>query len=755
MSLSSNNLGQTNHTFVFQPNARVKERHFVLPNGVWRLRITGTGFVPVDQQNINVNGNATKAINLTVCYYTLHTDRNRDGALDDAGALNQITPNAISFGPNGRGAIIPVNCNRDGNNAVVGRTDNQDRLINGNNDLGDDIARIEIRQTRFGPNVILPANWSLRLRMERTLNGDDPAQHHFRIFNGVVNNSAEIIGPETVQEATLTTQVVGNAMALGMEAVRFSGRGFGQGQGVLYLFVIQPEVSGLNNPAYLFADRIVAARWIGNHHRQTVSRLYVADANNARFRGDLNVPVLAENPAYGITIATPTTANQTNVPYLNVNAWGNFVAAGEVGRPAVGDDRWLRDTFVSGHSVWPGSANNAVKNRDVFMKTHRWRALQNWVYQTLISRDVGLYYPAAGSLDGINDGNSGGNIAVTPPVKKTRNNGTTYYHYGRIYYGDHTYSTVDASSQAFFRAQNMQAPIVLNTDWLAVGHVDEMMTFIPDNNPADPFKKWKLLVASPAKAYEILDQNENAHGNAKLLARPPQSPGNATNQYVGLDFGADADVSGDITDFTGNGQAPTEWYDHLNGTDESYTYDELRTWNVDGVEAVLNRNVALLQAAFDLVNNDIIRVPVIFVPEERIPGPAVFADLVDQTQLDDGDGFNVMPGCRGGFRCAALTGDMVNMFVGNTRLMVPKPFGPWVIDNTHANNGYDLFENYLAGQIAGLNNGQQCVFIDDWEEYHDQAGEIHCGTNELRRPFDGETAFNNARYANWWTAVDA
>ena len=160
--------------------------------------------------------------------------------------------------------------------------------------------------------------------------------------------------------------------------------------------------------------------------------MYFADANNARFQGDLATPAAAENPPYPITVATPTTAVQTNVPYLNVNAWGHFIAAGEGGvLPVVGDDRWLRDTFVSGHSVWPGNANGSAKNRDVFMKTHRWRSLQNWVYQTLISEDVGLYYPAAGSADRVNDGNSGGNIAVTPPVKKTQNGGTTYYRYGR------------------------------------------------------------------------------------------------------------------------------------------------------------------------------------------------------------------------------------------------------------------------------------------------------------------------------------
>lgn len=110
------------------------------------------------------------------------------------------------------------------------------------------------------------------------------------------------------------------------------------------------------------------------------------------------------------------------------------------------------------------------------MKTHRWRPLQNWVYETLLNANVGISYPAAGSADAIASANSGGNIAVTPPVQKTANGIVTPYRYGRIYYGHNRYHRVDASSRDFMAAQNMQTPIILDTDWLLVGHVDEMMT---------------------------------------------------------------------------------------------------------------------------------------------------------------------------------------------------------------------------------------------------------------------------------------
>ncbi|WP_249728671.1 protein-arginine deiminase domain-containing protein, partial [Bacillus paralicheniformis] len=42
-------------------------------------------------------------------------------------------------------------------------------------------------------------------------------------------------------------------------------------------------------------------------------------------------------------------------------------------------------------------------------------------------------------------------------------------------------------------AQKVQSPIEIYSDWLAVGHVDEIINFVPIQNE----KGFKLLVASP------------------------------------------------------------------------------------------------------------------------------------------------------------------------------------------------------------------------------------------------------------------
>jgi len=753
ISLTSADHPQQACELTFTPQARTKTHTFAIANGTWDLKVTGAGFAPINEANINVAGNATNAKNLSVIFYSLHSDRNRDGTVDIAiGRQGHRTPENIRFGPNGTGAIIPVNCNQDGGNTGAGYTDNQDNHVNGDNDLDSGIAHLKIIQQSFGPPAIVPPGWALRLRISPAVAGEAAANRHFRIFDGIANNSVEVLGPETVAtEIPQDIATVGAEQTYGIEAVRFAGQGFESGRAIISLLGIQPEVSGPDIPAYFFIEHVIAARWIANHHQQTVTRIYVEHSNDDDFLQSLAAAAAAENTPYPLTAATPAIAPQTNVPYLNGNAWNNFTAAGKPGLPTAASDQWLRDTMVSGYSSWPGNGGG-IERQDVFMKAHRWHHLQNWVYQTLLNHDIGVFYPAVGTADAINDGNSGGNISVTPPVRKSHLIGTTDYRFGRIYYGHHRESTLDNSSRQFLAAQNMQAPIVLNVDWLRVGHVDEMMTFVKANNPGNPYKRWKLLVASPATAYQIMRDNQVAHGNATLLARPPHSPGNATANFAGLPAPGTADASATITDFLGNGVVPMYWGIPVMEAN-AYSYQQLRTWNIDGVEKVITDNVDKMKSAFDLSNADIIKVPVIFIPETRIDGAFGLTDKISIWTGADG-GFNIYPGRNSGFRSSALTGDMPNLFSGNDHLFIPKPFGPWVVDNTVANNGYDLFERDLEQKIVAIGNGLACDFIDDWDYYHAHHGEIHCGTNETRAPFNGQVAFGNARFNNWWTALD-
>ena len=70
--------------------------------------------------------------------------------------------------------------------------------------------------------------------------------------------------------------------------------------------------------------------------------------------------------------------------------------------------------------------------------------------------------------------------------------------------------------------------------------------------------------------------------------------------------------------------------------------------------------------------------------------------------------------------------NMVNMIVLGSQLAIPKPFGPQL-------NGVCQLESAVRSQLEPL--GLTCHFIDDWDAYFRDFGELHCGTNVVRQPF--------------------
>ena len=75
--------------------------------------------------------------------------------------------------------------------------------------------------------------------------------------------------------------------------------------------------------------------------------------------------------------------------------------------------------------------------------------------------------------------------------------------------------------------------------------------------------------------------------------------------------------------------------------------------------------------------------------------------------------------------------NMVNMLVLDHHLAIPKPFGPQI-------EGECQLEASVRKVLEPL--GFICYFIDDWEPYFLGRGEIHCGTNTRRQPFE----------TKWW-----
>ncbi len=64
------------------------------------------------------------------------------------------------------------------------------------------------------------------------------------------------------------------------------------------------------------------------------------------------------------------------------------------------------------------------------------------------------------------------------------------------------------------------------------------------------------------------------------------------------------------------------------------------------------------------------------------------------------------------------------MLVINKHYNIPRPFWPIV-------GGVDLFEKVLSDKLTSI--GFTVSFLYGWHEYHVNLGEVHCGTNTLRR----------------------
>ncbi|MEE6482232.1 hypothetical protein FKM82_013199 [Ascaphus truei] len=82
----------------------------------------------------------------------------------------------------------------------------------------------------------------------------------------------------------------------------------------------------------------------------------------------------------------------------------------------------------------------------------------------------------------------------------------------------------------------------------------------------------------------------------------------------------------------------------------------------------------------------------------------------------------------------ALFPNMVNMLVLGNLLGIPKPFGPVI-------NGKCCLEENVRSLLEPL--GLSCTFIDDFVPYHLNLGDVHCGTNVVRRPFT----------TKWWETI--
>lgn len=525
-------------------------------------------------------------------------------------------------------------------------------------------------------------------------------------------------------------------------------------------------LGGVEDPDLLEVGLFTIAPFILLSNLQPVETVYVnyhpASNGNHDFVYDL---AEALSQAFGSNVALPSNSSTPFDPSRPPNYTGSGASRPNTDHLYIIDgttynfDQWVQDQFEMGYCIAP--------HRRMHMVFHCKRGggpLANFVRRELCGSEMALFDEISGPGDSLN---FGGNLEVSPPVGSptpaiSRNAAGPAIPeqpespFGKILVGDSSSSPIHRDFRNFLQAQKVQPYVPINTSWLEVAHIDEIISFVPTSSG----KGFKLLIASVYVAHKLLRY-------ARQI-----SPSLRTNLFRGKEWdsrsipdGAMGSVNAEIS------------VDNL--LSRAYTANErIRTTRLIPIEIRLKR-------VLDLDRSDIIRIPVYFDPKP--PGNPTFA----------------------------FTPGMVNMLVVNNHVMVAKPFGPrlrqqdaerilrdklhistvtpgrlgplvghfhWAKPsdllaniatlygvteaailahprNTGLTSGtipnwrkiwipeanVDLFEAYVYVVLEDV--GIHVHFIDDWDTYHRMEGEVHCATNVKRTPPETASGYSGPY---WW-----
>lgn len=266
-----------------------------------------------------------------------------------------------------------------------------------------------------------------------------------------------------------------------------------------------------------------------------------------------------------------------------------------------------------------------------------------------------------------------GNLEKIPPYKL----GAKSYPNGRVIMGQRadTGSKPAASLLRLLTAQEGQAPLLLDTSFLRIAHVDEFVHFVPAATP----RGWRIAVADPDAAMSLLRAvNRAGAGKQRLTSKPADTSNEPPPVTV-------AQALADPAFVAGNKLAARK----------------------------IKANLALLQRETGVTADEVVRVPTLF----RAYG-------VCEIECDHGaPGGRTEPDKPVGNLSAFLPSAVNGVQLAADRYVAPKQFGPLL-------NGKDVFATAVTAAYRAA--GITVAYVDDWNVYHVGAGNIHCGTNVLR-----------------------
>ena len=545
----------------------------------------------------------------------LLVDANRDGTVSDTGDDEAFRASWDAT----HGAVFLANVDDDDDDDAL---DGADDVVNGDADAAD-LARV-----RVAPIAGLSEGSTGRL----TLTGPEtPTVRVFRVDDGAWRRLD--LATETLSTADLRAGV-----ELGVESSDFPTADWA-GEITLSLAVTRGDEA-------LGEDRAVlrVAPFVVSSSLDEATRIYATGGGGvlplARFINDLDA------------ITAEASLEFETVDGLDPE-WR------ERDR---GPDVWTEDYMEFGWTAMPGG--EAPRGMNVVMRTPRPdRRIAAWTRRDFVGPDRGYVwnhsrrYPTGRAHDPSLD--SFGNLEVLPPYAG--------HPLGRLFHGNVAERSSDPVLREFLNAQRVQGPVLeVDTSWLLVGHVDEVVSFIPADSP----RGWKMLVASPRAA------------RAQLQALVAADPAN-----------------GERVMFQGK-----NWYRPEGHPQEGRAYSAARTINSiladadlmafnQGDQAHIDMMRETLQAEAGLTDAEVIEIPFLM------------------WEIENGQGAAYMPGT-------------VNLLLFGRNVVMARPHAAVI-------GGADFMETHLTDLMRA--EGITVHFAEQWDILHTALGEVHCGTDALRR----------------------
>ncbi|XP_044277098.1 protein-arginine deiminase type-2 [Varanus komodoensis] len=411
---------------------------------------------PIDQAGIFLTG----------IEISLDVDADRDGVVE----RNNPNKASWSWGPDGQGAILLVNCDRE--NPFIGMEDCQDDKIFSKQDL-DDMSRMILRTK--GPDR-LPPGYEMVLHIPMS---DTDKVGVFYLQNPFFGQRyIHILGRKKLYHMVKYTG--GSAeMEFFVEGLRFPDDSF-NGLVTINVSLLEPVAEGIPQTP-IFTDTVAfrVAPWIMTPNTLPPVSVFVCSVkDNYLFLKEIKNLVDKANCKIHVCSR-----------YMNRS------------------DRWMQDEIEFGYIQAPH------KGFPVVLDSPRDGGLRDFPIKEILGPDFG-YVTREPLFEVVTSLDSFGNLEVSPPVTVRGKE----YPLGRILIGSSFPTSAGRRMtkvvRDFLYAQQVQAPVELYSDWLTVGHVDEFVTFVPIPGK----KQFRMLMASPSACYKFFRETQKeGHGEAVMF----------------------------------------------------------------------------------------------------------------------------------------------------------------------------------------------------------------------------------------------